>query len=184
MPNNDIHMLAVFAGSILLFYTDGLPPFLSLLCFICGAVVASFKRMGKVYGLSPDLDSFGIIKRLFAHRSIIFHSPIIPIIILNIADISFNCIDIWKSDPVQILIYGFCFGWLIHIIADGIQSMEWWDIPLKNTKKNTRLALGVICFIFTFITLLSIYFIDSGYLQIPILHDALVFFRNFILGIF
>ena len=159
MPNNDIHIFAVFVGIILLIYTDGRPQFLFLLFFMFGAVISSFKKFGKIYGLSPDMDNFGIIKKLFAHRSIVFHSPVVPIIVLNLSGIDFTCNDVWESDLVSVLIYGFCFGWLIHIIADGIQTLQWWDIPLKNTKKNTRLTLGIICFTFTLITLLSIYFI-------------------------
>lgn len=181
MPNNDTHILAAFAGVILLFYTEGLPPFLFLLFFMFGAVIASFKKIGKIYGISPDLDNFGIIKKLVGHRSIVFHSPIVPIIILKFSGIDFACAYMWECNLTSALIYGFCFGWLVHVIADGIQNMGWWDIPLKNTKKGTRLTLGIICFISALITLGAVYFINSGYLQIPGLHELLIYFRNFIL---
>jgi hypothetical protein len=83
------------------------------------------------------------------------------------------------------MIYGLCFGWLIHIIADGIQSIEWWDVPFKNTKRITRIILGVICVLLTLATLLSVYFINSPYLQFSILPEILNFFRNAILyGVF
>ena len=181
MPENDIHVVAVFIGVILLFYTEGLPPFMGLLFFMFGAIIASFKRLGFVYGLSPDLDSIGIIKKLTGHRSIIFHSPLIPVIILKFSGINFACEGVWESRILEIMIYGLCFGWLIHIIADGIQSIEWWDVPFRNTKRTTRLIIGVICVSLTLATLLSVYFINSQYLQFSVLPEILNFFRNLIL---
>jgi hypothetical protein len=184
MPENDIHVLAAFIGVVALVYTNGLPEFSFLIFFILGAMIASFKKIGKIYGLSPDLDNFGIIKQLFGHRSIVFHSPLLPVIILNLLGIDFLCNDPWGSDIYSALAYGFCFGWLMHVTADGIQSIWLWNIPFRNAKKTTRLILGIICLMLTLITLLSVFFISSGYLKIPILQETLVFFRNFILGLF
>jgi membrane-bound metal-dependent hydrolase YbcI (DUF457 family) len=150
------------------------PSVLSMSGIVQVIVFAVAGLLGTYNGLvriSPDIDTYPIIRHIVAHRSIFFHSPLVPYILLNFVEIENPAYTILLGgDLLAALIFGFVFGWCVHIFADAltISGIRWWDIPGSDTSATVRILAGLTCVAATIFFFVS-YFIGWAAVQTRLL---------------
>lgn len=102
--------------------------------------------VSRIAMISPDMDSNRYIRELVGHRSIFFHSPLIPALVVYRYSLGSFLSSL--SDSGAAGIFGFAFAWYVHILADGI-SPGGWDLPTPNTPGWLRNLTGLICVLST-----------------------------------
>ncbi len=102
--------------------------------------------VSRIAFISPDVDSSRYMRDLVGHRSIFFHSPLIPA--LAVYGKTTGSLLNSLADSKSAVIFGFAFAWYIHILADGISPAAW-DLPTPNTPGWMRTLTGLICVVST-----------------------------------
>lgn len=100
--------------------------------------------------ISPDFDAYPLPRRILGHRSIVFHSPLMPYLLLSHLNINYMTahVALLNGDFLFSLVFGFIFGWCVHIFADFLNPAGW-DLPTPNTPQWIRVITGIFCFLLT-----------------------------------
>ncbi|HIH17034.1 MAG TPA: hypothetical protein HA252_06535 [Candidatus Diapherotrites archaeon] len=150
MGNHPDHVVAglVVGLGYWLVYLSRFDPLLGLV-FLASVFlgVANGDGPGQTFNVSPDMDKY-LKKNLnvLGPRSWIFHSPIVPIVLLSVKN-QFLAETNLSLPIVDAAIWGFVLGYLLHVIQDG-EHPEDWEGGAWVGYLSAGLSLAVLVYLF------------------------------------
>ena len=150
MGNHADHVVAglVFGLGYWLLYLSRFDPFFGTV-FILGVLlgIANGDGPGRSFNLSPDVDKY-LNKQfnILGPRSWIFHSPVVPLVIISLKNQFLSEFNL-AFPLVDALLWGFVFGYLLHVIQDAEHPDEW-EGGAWSGYLSAALCIGVLAYFF------------------------------------